>query len=343
MLPNWLLGKSKSKLQEILGGGGGTAYTAGDGIDISSGVISFDPSTMDAIPQSKVTNLDDDLADLAPKTAITNPNLLDNPWFTVNQRGENSYNETSEKYFIDRWRAYTSDSNSAISISDNGITFDSGAIMTLYQRINKELYPSLRNKTLTLSVLLSDGSIKTDTFVFPSTDPSSTSSIHVAQISGQWYMRLVYISGVEHAWRAEVFTWGVAASTSLSIRAVKLELGSVSTLAMDTAPNYATELLKCQQYFITLDTAVSLSSYTSYSNMYTAPSDGYIQFESAASGSATRTIYTYGNNTTAATDPHVKHSTSANSKSYEIFIKKGLKVYIDGLQTGDTFEFYPLS
>ena len=34
--------------------------------------------------------------------------------------------------------------------------------------------------------------------------------------------------------------------TSISIKAIKLELGSVSTLAMDTAPNYATELAKCK-------------------------------------------------------------------------------------------------
>lgn len=38
MLPNWLYGKSKSKLASILGGGGGggTTYTAGPGISISS-------------------------------------------------------------------------------------------------------------------------------------------------------------------------------------------------------------------------------------------------------------------------------------------------------------------
>jgi hypothetical protein len=38
MLPNWLYGKSKSKLADILGGGGGggTTYTAGPGISISS-------------------------------------------------------------------------------------------------------------------------------------------------------------------------------------------------------------------------------------------------------------------------------------------------------------------
>jgi hypothetical protein len=42
---------------------------------------------------------------------------------------------------------------------------------------------------------------------------------------------------------------GAIPSSPLTIRAVKLELGSVSTLAMDTAPNYATELAKCQRYF----------------------------------------------------------------------------------------------
>lgn len=38
MLPNWLYGKSKSKLASILGGGGGggTSYTAGPGISINS-------------------------------------------------------------------------------------------------------------------------------------------------------------------------------------------------------------------------------------------------------------------------------------------------------------------
>lgn len=33
------------------------------------------------------------------------------------------------------------------------------------------------------------------------------------------------------------------------IKAAKLEVGSISTLEMDTAPNYAEELLKCQRFF----------------------------------------------------------------------------------------------
>jgi hypothetical protein len=39
------------------------------------------------------------------------------------------------------------------------------------------------------------------------------------------------------------------ATKTLTIKAVKLELGSVSTLAQDTAPNYQQELAKCQRYF----------------------------------------------------------------------------------------------
>ena len=37
--------------------------------------------------------------------------------------------------------------------------------------------------------------------------------------------------------------------TDTTFKAIKLEFGTVSTLGMDTAPNYATELLKCQRYF----------------------------------------------------------------------------------------------
>jgi hypothetical protein len=91
-----------------------------------------------------------------------------------------------------------------------------------------------------------------------------------------------------------------------------------------------------------LGTAVNLSAYTAYSNMFTAPSDGYVHFQSAESGSQIRTIYTYGNNTTAAADSHFTHSTSANNEAFEIYVRKGLKIYVDGLQSDDTINFYPL-
>ena len=50
---------------------------------------------------------------------------------------------------------------------------------------------------------------------------------------------------------------------NVTIRAVKLERGTVSTLANDVAPNYTTELLECQRYFYRLK---ALSAYAFFSS-----------------------------------------------------------------------------
>lgn len=242
MLPNWLYGKSKSKLQEILGGGGGgTTYAAGDGIDISNGIISFDPATTPAIDPSKIDGLDDDLAALAPKTALSNPNILDNPWFTVNQRGATTVSE-SGVYFVDRWKTSINTVVSQSYTLSNGIlTMDntSGSkSIHLLQKCETSVKEALRGKTVTASVLLSDGTILSGTKEFLS------SGVYIDTND-----LLVYSSDGN----SEILTIEVKKGKTVSIKAIKLELGSVSTLAMDTAPNYATELLKCQRYFVRID------------------------------------------------------------------------------------------
>ena len=86
MIPNWLLGKSKSKLQEILGGGGGggTTYTAGDGIDITNHEISFDGTTASydntnsGLTADTVQGALDELADDASYTAGTGIDITNN-------------------------------------------------------------------------------------------------------------------------------------------------------------------------------------------------------------------------------------------------------------------------
>lgn len=307
MLPNWLYGKSKSKLAELLGGGG----TPSDYNQVKAQVTQ---NTED------IASLNNTLDTKAAITQITNPNLLDNPWFTVNQRGDTSWSSYTG-YKLDRWFL---DEGSG-SINDGVLTHSN----SYYQKWEDDRVNTILGKTVTMSWMFSDGTIGSET----TTLPSSLTSSYVWPLNNS-YVAIALISNGSQMAR-------VTAGTSL--KAIKLELGSISTLAMDTAPDYATELLKCQRYFITLKTPVDLSAYTSYSNLYTAPSDGYVHFVSAASGSAARTIYTYGNNTTSATDPHFTHSTSANNEAFEIFIKKGLEIYVDGLQSGDTISFYPLS
>ena len=234
MLPNWLYGKSKSKLQEILGGGGGgTSYTAGDGIDISNGVISFDPATTPAIDPSKVDGLD--LAALAPKTALSNANILHNPWFTVNQRGATTVSE-SGVYFVDRWKTSINTVVSQSYTLSNGIlTMDNTSGSTsiyLLQKCETSVKEALRGKTVTASVLLSDGTILNGTREFPGV-----------------YINTKDLMVYSNDGNSEILTIEVKKGKTVSFKALKLELGSVSTLAMDTAPDMALELAKCQRYF----------------------------------------------------------------------------------------------
>lgn len=169
--------------------------------------------------------------------AVSNRNLLDNPWFTVNQRGQNSYTGTTNKYGFDRWLA-----NSDISKSDDIITFTSGmAYAMIRQRLDKSLFEN--GKTYTFSFIKSDGSIASESFVY---DGTSTAWI-VVKVWGIGHYYTTYKNYTDYI-EFGIFDTSDASET-ISFKAVKLELGSVSTLAQDTAPNYATELLKCQRYF----------------------------------------------------------------------------------------------
>lgn len=185
------------------------------------------------------------------KATVSNPNLIDNPWFTVNQRGEISY--TSAGYTLDRWYKNT---GITLTITDNGITdtVDSGVNNpTIFQKIENDLAAKLAGKVVTFSVMLADGTIESTTFSMPSD----------LTIDAQYGLKGTSFGSIfgqcvsSFSAGKFILVIAVTAGTSVNIRAVKLEVGSVSTLAMDTAPNYATELLKCQRYCIALNPSLS--------------------------------------------------------------------------------------
>ena len=176
--------------------------------------------------------------------AVSNRNLLDNPWFTVNQRGQSSYSGTAG-YSYDRW--YRQQSGITVSLdSDECIVIqntDSG-YSNFKQPFSAEFIKAINGRTLTLSVLFKDGTITSNTSQnVDLSQNASYCSIRLADGSNA-NIRSTDISNVS----LQIAVKG--SSTIPAIRAFKLELGSVSTLAQDTAPNYATELLKCQRYFI---------------------------------------------------------------------------------------------
>ena len=228
MLPNWLYGKSKSKLASILGGGGGGAPA-----DYNQVKAQVAQNAEDIITLSNA------LDDKAALTQITNPNILHNPWFQVNQRGATTI--SSSGYFVDRWylspastgaTTFTLNSDGTITI-DNSLGEENAYFV---QRRTSKTRSRITSRKVTLSIMLSDGTIYSGTGTFSGTET-------ITYYNGENFM----LQSTPQS--AQLFTLRVKPGKTITIKALKLELGEVSTLAMDTAPDMATELFLCQRYF----------------------------------------------------------------------------------------------
>lgn len=78
---------------------------------------------------------------------LCNPNLLDNAWFTVNQRGVSAGSAGWSEYFLDRWKGLCT-----YTVTTDGLRLEKDSF--LVQPLEKPL-----SLPVTASVLLSDGSI----------------------------------------------------------------------------------------------------------------------------------------------------------------------------------------
>lgn len=166
-------------------------------------------------------------------------NLLDNPWFTVNQRGATT-TSTNNEYIADRWLCtYGSGGFTATRESNGSITVTpslSTSYGALCQKLNPTIGEYLIGKTVTGSVLLDNGTMLTGTATISGTSNVDIIARGAENINVVWGYANKQIDVRSYA---EAHT----------IKAVKLELGSVSTLANDAPPDYGEELAKCQRYF----------------------------------------------------------------------------------------------
>ena len=229
--------------------------------------------------------LGDDISELkVAVTKYTNPNLIDNPWFTVNQRGFS--NRTTAGFTVDRWKYITA--AGTISLSSGVLSINPtviGTTLLFGQGCEKDLYTSLLGKTVTLSVMLGDGSVKSVTFTIPA-NSAGQSARQIARLDLGSTHRFELYKNTDDYFRVGYYNENNTQlpSSPLTIKAVKLELGSISTLANDCAPNYATELAKCQRYF---------TRYYSYGD-WTNFASGY-EFTYAAGKRIIATLYTPSN------------------------------------------------
>lgn len=186
-------------------------------------------------------------------SALSNPNLLDNPWFTVNQRGKSVYS-ADDAYTVDRWQKFQPEA--IVSVTDNGIRItgnESGTKAYVYQIFDERLRTELTSKVVTLSIIArSYGNSNHSICMRVGNSVGKT-----IQLTNEWTVESItmaatfgsvanYDKGVILCSMSDdLFT----TDEGIEVKAVKLELGSVSTIDMDTVPNYATELMKCRLYY----------------------------------------------------------------------------------------------
>lgn len=192
---------------------------------------------------------------------IVRQNLADNSYFlrAVNQRGQEQYSGIG--YTIDRWKLVTASASLDVN---NGITISAGNEFGLLQQFFEDsLYSTLLGKTVTLSAMFSDGSIKQATQTFPSIKPNTAQPLcNIPYSDGS-----ITIYASANQCLLQIY---VNANSSVSLAAMKLEISSFQTLAhkegntwvLNEIPDYATELLKCQRYFLGKDLVASPLTFT---------------------------------------------------------------------------------
>ena len=174
-----------------------------------------------------------------------NPNMLINPDFRVNQRGQNEY---STGYTVDRW--YISTDKCKAAPETNGIRLTATATLTsnthaFWQNIEFPLAPG----KYTLSLKAADvtgvwaARIRTVTAAGDYVDSYYTPRLQAGinsvtvDLSDSEYISAVSIG----------FNKGNEAGNSLKLAWAKLEGGSLATPFVP--PDYAAELAKCQRFY----------------------------------------------------------------------------------------------
>ena len=205
-------------------------------------------------------------ADKVRWNGLSNPNLLDNPDFAINQRGETSY---SDGYTVDRWRVYSGN----VDVGEDFITLeaqDASTVASLRQSIENS--SRLAGKTVTFSV---DWDIL---------NAGSRCCLQL-KYNNEWSQQVFFtetgrnISTVTVQLPAELTTSVEAAIMihtpvdagvvgKVKLYSAKLEIGGYATPFIP--PDPATELAKCQRYLL------KINAFEAFRAVYVLPD--YVDF-----------------------------------------------------------------
>ena len=225
---------------------------------LERGSVSTLQAELDNPPPEDVEKLKLDMYDLDPGRCAYlpwhNENLLDNWYFVgggsqqgggqfpINQRGQTSYTAGDYQYCIDRWLQ----DGENVTIVDNGVKIEAQDTTDLDNKIYQSIEGVPHNVPLTFSAMIDN-------------------KLYIVQ--GMSFTRIQNI--VNDFVRVEIgenngYQYALIRNTqgSITIQAVKLERGFLSTLASknesgnwvlnDPPPNFQQELAKCQRYQVEL-------------------------------------------------------------------------------------------
>lgn len=180
--------------------------------------------------------------ELYPKVeSISNPNLLINGDFRVNQRGQTSYTHTGKAYghtyFVDRWFAW----------GENPFTFDVSTKTLTPNTSNTrnsllsqwiEDVSGILGKTITYSVS-ANNTVYSETVSIPTT---LSNNVSLGELSTSFGKLRIWSNN--NRLRFDII---VSYNQSIVLNYAKVEIGSVAT-AFSPRP-YAEELAMCQRYY----------------------------------------------------------------------------------------------
>lgn len=169
---------------------------------------------------------------------LCSPNLLINPDFSVNQRGQTEY--TTSGYTFDGWSINVGN----VSKNDaGGVIINNTASSAMRYRQYIELdFAQLLGKIITLSVCV-DGVVYSATGDVPTEEPTAQTNILQIVVSASLSINLNYLP----AKKAFDLYFYVVSGTTFALSWAKLELGSAATPYCPPDPAY--ELIKCQRYY----------------------------------------------------------------------------------------------
>lgn len=224
---NAFIGVSSTDNITVTGTAAGIVYDT-DSIDVLADVDAPSPSNSDLLIYNGSTS-----KWTAQANPFTKPNLLKNGWFTVNERGFSSLVGFTTQETVNGWtfNSNASGVNAAVTYTSGILTLSDSAYVE--QRVGSDKATALTGKTLTMSAKLSDGTIYSGTVT--NFDPTSDATFY-----NDTEPTLAYKASLN------AFRIVVHASETVAFRAIKLELGSISTLANDVEPNKNVEIIKCQ-------------------------------------------------------------------------------------------------